>query len=1312
MIGNFSLIAFSTLDLANSLVIVTLVMLVALCIERSVRRWSAAWRHSILLLALVVCLVIPPFQIAAPKLRMLPSIQLSNSPERDHRESSSAVEEEPVAPNTISATAAQDPEVRVESATRVPRKLSSPRASKDFVPWLVAICFVGIGCGVMRLVLSHLHLLRLVRDSKQINESELLDHVEFAARKLSLASPPQVVFNSKVHLPFACGVFRPTVVIGDDVLRRPAADQRGILLHEFGHVARRDPLWQWLVGLFQAFFWFHPLAWLFTSRLTLLREQACDDLVLARCDSIPSYAKLLVALAGLESQSSPMAAVAFLSSRKVEQRIRQLFARRVHRNPVSLERIALLMVCFLMVLIPLSLLRTATAQQSDNSSETSEANVSNLIDDAESTAPFNLSGVVKSQTNEPIPRAKVILISLGLDEYRVVASTTTDENGSYEFREVSLPLTVEDLEPERYLGGFEVIALADSFALGWVEPKYFYPNGPKDEDPSRSKDLPPEYFDRNDQVVVDVYLSKPFPFAGQLADDDGKPLSGVKLSVRDFYADTSSEKPKQGYFGQLPSLNESSIIPAQAQACVTDEQGKFAFDHLPPGFRWRVVINGEGLAGRGVSLVTGTRDQWEDSDNLYATGETIVMPRPVEVPVMVIYGDNRRPAQDVFVEMKNENGSGGQWRVTEEDGQCVLRVPPGKCWVGILPAYRTPYWRTRYEQVDVSKTMRADSSPLIFELQPAATLDVQVIDAKTKKPLDGYHLFRERLDPQPKIGRPLHNGLHTFRSYERATNLSHNNHVKTDKDGQLRTFFLSGRYRLQVRPDENEPEQSELNSLWKTVELEAGKTSELKFEVGEADQAGLWPTQFRVQDATSGAPIRTAQIEVRLSKDDVRLKETNEMGECTIVLPSSTPKYCAVKCRAEGYTSLTGTWTNYEGRVTDPLPTLLNLKMSKGAQAGGLVVDDHGKPVADATVSFSASAQAASQGKRISERTSGSFKTNAEGRWSCPNAPREFDDVSISVRHPDFAIDTTNYGGDQQIPDLRDETHRLHLSKGVLLKGRVVNWDGRPIKGAVLCVGELNAFRDQGPFATTDESGRYEFKPLARSQFSRADPWPIRVAVAKPGYAPELHPIPNSTSQAIADAESNVRVVDFLLDPGKVVRLKATDSDGKPLGGVWVIPSQWRNTDALGLLFRQLEFADKTNDQGVWEWNSAPATDVQFDFVKSGYMSVRDQIMRPDAERIHEIQFRRPQMMFGKVTDAETGKLVPQFLIKKGWPEIADYWDSFRTTGKDGAYRLKVTMPAKAYHYRVTADGYEPSISRPIAVSEGETELNFKLKRR
>jgi hypothetical protein len=38
-------------------------------------------------------------------------------------------------------------------------------------------------------------------------------------------------------------------------------------------------------------------------------------------------------------------------------------------------------------------------------------------------------------------------------------------------------------------------------------------------------------------------------------------------------------------------------------------------------------------------------------------------------------------------------------------------------------------------------------------------------------------------------------------------------------------------------------------------------------------------------------------------------------------------------------------------------------------------------------------------------------------------------------------------------------------------------------------------------------------------------------------------------------------------------------------------------------------------------------------------------------------------------------------------------------------------MPAKAYHYRVTAEGYEPKISELTPVTEGPTKMDFELTR-
>ena len=72
------------------------------------------------------------------------------------------------------------------------------------------------------------------------------------------------------------GLVRPTVVLSP---RLPARDLEIVLLHELGHLRRRDLWWAAAELLLQAVYWFHPLVWWARQRTALLREQSCDRFV-------------------------------------------------------------------------------------------------------------------------------------------------------------------------------------------------------------------------------------------------------------------------------------------------------------------------------------------------------------------------------------------------------------------------------------------------------------------------------------------------------------------------------------------------------------------------------------------------------------------------------------------------------------------------------------------------------------------------------------------------------------------------------------------------------------------------------------------------------------------------------------------------------------------------------------------------------------------------------------------------------------------------------------------------------------------------
>src|SRR5213078_2563160 len=90
----------------------------------------------------------------------------------------------------------------------------------------------------------------------------------------------------------------PTVVIPAWLMEElPAAELNQILLHELAHLSRWDDWSNLAQKIVKALFFFHPAVWWIERKVSLEREMACDDAVLAENHSPRAYAECLVHLA-------------------------------------------------------------------------------------------------------------------------------------------------------------------------------------------------------------------------------------------------------------------------------------------------------------------------------------------------------------------------------------------------------------------------------------------------------------------------------------------------------------------------------------------------------------------------------------------------------------------------------------------------------------------------------------------------------------------------------------------------------------------------------------------------------------------------------------------------------------------------------------------------------------------------------------------------------------------------------------------------------------------------------------------------------
>jgi beta-lactamase regulating signal transducer with metallopeptidase domain len=164
--------------------------------------------------------------------------------------------------------------------------------------WGLAVWAALAGVGLARLGLSFRQLRRLRRDCTAVDVSRLNPALRQALEKFRRVRPVEVCTSDRVKVPTAIGFFHPAVIVPAWTLRELSADElHSVLLHELAHLRRWDD-WTTLVQeLLRALFCIHPAVWWIAGRLSLEREMACDDLVVAQTANPRAYAQCLVSVA-------------------------------------------------------------------------------------------------------------------------------------------------------------------------------------------------------------------------------------------------------------------------------------------------------------------------------------------------------------------------------------------------------------------------------------------------------------------------------------------------------------------------------------------------------------------------------------------------------------------------------------------------------------------------------------------------------------------------------------------------------------------------------------------------------------------------------------------------------------------------------------------------------------------------------------------------------------------------------------------------------------------------------------------------------
>src|SRR5208282_3161604 len=191
-----------------------------------------------------------------------------------------------------------------------------------FLAWALGACVA-----MARLATGLWRLRQLRRSCTPVVAADLDPVVRKTVEAIGASKSVTVATSECVRVPAAIGFLKRTIVLPAWALRElPPEDLNVILLHEFAHLRRGDDWTNLIQKIVRALFFFHPAGWWIESRLSVEREMACDDAVLAETANPHGYATCLVSLLekSLAHRGWSMAQAAVDRAREASLRLAQI----------------------------------------------------------------------------------------------------------------------------------------------------------------------------------------------------------------------------------------------------------------------------------------------------------------------------------------------------------------------------------------------------------------------------------------------------------------------------------------------------------------------------------------------------------------------------------------------------------------------------------------------------------------------------------------------------------------------------------------------------------------------------------------------------------------------------------------------------------------------------------------------------------------------------------------------------------------------------------------------------------------------------
>jgi beta-lactamase regulating signal transducer with metallopeptidase domain len=171
-----------------------------------------------------------------------------------------------------------------------------PEEAGRWLPYLVMGWAMWVVVGFLRVGTALVRLRRAKRDATPLS-AELECRLSRWTAVRGRGRPTRLVMSSHVGNAGVLGLGDPLIALAPTLVERLTdSELEDVVLHEYAHVQRHDDLAVLAQRLVWALAGLHPAIWWLDRALTVDREVACDDSVIARSVSARGYAACLLRL--------------------------------------------------------------------------------------------------------------------------------------------------------------------------------------------------------------------------------------------------------------------------------------------------------------------------------------------------------------------------------------------------------------------------------------------------------------------------------------------------------------------------------------------------------------------------------------------------------------------------------------------------------------------------------------------------------------------------------------------------------------------------------------------------------------------------------------------------------------------------------------------------------------------------------------------------------------------------------------------------------------------------------------------------------